>query len=120
MRHIGAIAAFAAVALATAAQAHPQLRAASPTPGSALAASPPEIRITFNEPLVAAFSGLELKDRAGKSVDIGRSAVDPKTRRQIVAPIKAPLAAGTYTVDWHAVAADTHHVSGHYSFHVKR
>ena len=80
---------------------------------------PSEIRITFSEGLVSAFSGIELKDAAGKPVAFGPSTVDPKTKRQLVAPVTTQLAPGTYTVNWRAVGDDTHHVSGHYSFQVK-
>ena len=111
------IAVLAALAAATAAAAHPLPKAASPAPNAVLAASPAEIRITYSEPLVAAFSGLELKGPDGKTIALGPSTVDHKT--QLAAPVKATLGAGTYTVDWHAVSTDTHHVAGHYSFQVK-
>ena len=45
--------------------------------------------------------------------------VDPHDHKQLAAPIKTPLAPGTYTASWRAVGDDTHHVSGHYSFQVK-
>ncbi len=45
--------------------------------------------------------------------------MDRKNRRQLFAPVTAALAEGTYVVNWHAVAADTHHVAGHFSFQVK-
>ena len=111
------LAAIVALAAASAAAAHPLPKKASPAPNAVLAASPAEIRITYSEPLVAAFSGLELKGPDGKTVALGASSVDHKT--QLAAPVKASLAAGTYTVNWHAVSTDTHHVAGHYSFQVK-
>ena len=105
--------------LATAAAAHPRVRAQIPAAGAVLTSSPAQIRITFNEPLVAAFSGLALKDQAGKSVTIGKAALDPKDPKQLAAPVKTTLGPGTYTVLWRAVAADTHHVAGQFSFRVK-
>jgi methionine-rich copper-binding protein CopC len=111
--------AVAAATTASAAIAHPLPRAASPAPNAVLAKSPPEIRITFSEGLVAAFSGLELKDAAGHAMALRPSMVDPQDHKQLAAPIKAPLPPGTYTANWHAVGDDTHHVSGHYSFQVK-
>lgn len=103
----------------SAAIAHPLPRAASPAPNAILSKSPAEIRITFSEGLVAAFSGLELKDLAGHAMALGPSIVDPQDHKQLTAPIKAPLPPGTYTASWHAVGDDTHHVSGHYSFQVR-
>lgn len=64
------------------------------------------------------FSGLELKDEAGKSVAIGVPVNDPADQRQLVVPLPRPLTAGRYTVMWHAVSQDTHHVKGEYSFEV--
>ena len=110
----------AALALASGASAHPQPKAASPAPNAVLAASPAEIRITFGEGLVGKFSGLALKNAAGQVVALGPSTVDPKTRKQLAARVKARLPAGAYTVSWHAVGDDTHHVSGHYGFRIKR
>lgn len=116
-----ALAVFAAPAaiLASAAIAHPLPRAATPAPNAVLAVSPPEIRITFSEGLVPAFSGLELKDASGKAAPIGPASVNPKDNKQLAAPVTASLGPGTYTVYWHAVGDDTHHVSGHYSFQLK-
>ncbi|MBV9508913.1 MAG: copper homeostasis periplasmic binding protein CopC [Caulobacteraceae bacterium] len=114
-----AIAALATVAIASAAVAHPRPQAASPAPDAVLSTSPSEIRITFSEGLVAAFSAIELKDAAGKAFALGPSTVDLKNKRQLVAPVTNLLPAGTYTVSWRAVGDDTHHVSGHYSFQVK-
>jgi methionine-rich copper-binding protein CopC len=114
-----AIAALALLATASAAAAHPRLQAASPAPSAVLARSPAEIRITFSEGLVAAFSGLELTDAAGKRLALGPAAVDPRTKRQLAAPVASRLAPGAYTVSWRVVGDDTHHVSGRYSFHVK-
>lgn len=109
----------AAVFLASTATAHPLPRAAAPAPNAVLAASPHEIRITFSEGLVPAFSGLELKDASGKTAALGPASVSPQDRTQLAAPVTAPLGPGAYTVNWHAVGDDTHHVSGHYSFQVK-
>ncbi len=109
----------AALALATAAHAHPLPRSADPKPDAVLSASPTEIRIGFSEGLVAAFSGLELDDASGKQILLGASAVDPNDTKVLYAPIPTKLASGAYRVKWHAVGDDTHHVSGHYSFEVK-
>ncbi len=104
---------------AAAAVAHPLPKAASPAPNGVVTSAPKEVRITFSETLVAAFSGLELKDPTGKTVDLGPSSVGPKDKKQLSAPVTASLAPGTYTVAWHAVSTDTHHVAGHYTFQVK-
>jgi copper resistance protein C len=120
MGHVAsAILTLAVAATTSVAFAHPLPRAASPMPNATLTSSPQEIRITFSEPLVAAFSGLELKDGAGAAVAVGAASVDPGDHKQLAAPVTAPLTPGTYTVSWHAVGEDTHHVSGLYRFVVK-
>jgi methionine-rich copper-binding protein CopC len=115
---IAALTAAAFCATAPAALGHPKLMATVP-PADATAQSPQEIRLTFNEALVAKFSGVDLKDQAGKPVATGSVVADPKDQKQLVVPLKSPLAPGRYTVEWHAVSEDTHRVKGSYSFEVK-
>jgi methionine-rich copper-binding protein CopC len=120
MKHLAsAILTLAAAATTSVASAHPLLTAASPMPDAVLRSSPPVIRITFNEALVAPFSGLELRDAAGRAVALSAATVDPKDKRELAAPVRTPLSPGAYTVSWHAVGDDTHHVSGGYRFEVK-
>lgn len=104
---------------ATAALAHPLPKSADPKPNAVLTASPTEIRIGFSEGLVAAFTGMEVDDASGKAVSTGTAALDPNDSKELILPLAAKLAPGAYTVKWHAVGDDTHHVGGHYSFQVK-
>jgi hypothetical protein len=114
------IAAAATTALwSAAAVAHPLPKTASPAPNAVLSASPTEIRIGFSEGVVVAFTGLEVDDASGKAVDIGDAALNPNDDKELVVPIKTKIAPGTYTVKWHAVGDDTHHVAGHYNFQIK-
>jgi methionine-rich copper-binding protein CopC len=117
---IGTLAVLAICLLATSANAHPKLKTASPAADVASKVSPTEIKLTFSEGVIARFSGLEIKDEAGKIVAGGAAATDPKDKKQLVVPLPAPLAAGHYTVTWHAVSEDTHRVEGKYSFTVDR
>src|SRR5260370_42254077 len=115
---IGAIAVLAISLLATSANAHPKLTSASPAADVPSKVSPTEIKLNFSEGVIAKFSGLELKDEAGKTIATGVPVNDPGDRRQLVVPLPAPLMAGHYTVTWHAVSEDTHRVKGEYSFGV--
>lgn len=103
----------------TAACAHPLPKTATPKPNSLLATSPTEIRISFSEGLVAAFSGMEVDAQNGTPVVTGDATLNPNDDRELIVAIKVKLVPGSYTVKWHAVGDDTHHVSGHYSFQVK-
>jgi hypothetical protein len=105
--------------IGTIANAHPLPKSASPKPNAVLATSPTEVRMGFSEGLVAAFSGIEVDDQSAKPVDTGDATVNPNDNKELTVPIKAKLVPGTYTVKWHAVGDDTHHVSGHYSFQVQ-
>ncbi len=114
------VALFAASVMTTAAIAHPTLKSATPPAEGAAARAPNEIRLSFSEGVIPKFSGVELKDQNGKRIATGPATTDPKDRKQLVVPLKAPLQAGAYTVDWHVVSVDTHRVKGSYSFKVDR
>ena len=102
-----------------AALAHPQLETSEPAAG-ATTPSPKEIRITFNEVVVPKFSGMEIKDKAGRTIATGKSQTDPVDKKRLVVPLKEALDPGEYKVNWHAVSDDTHRVKGTYSFSVTR
>jgi len=84
-------------------EAHPRLKASFPA-ADASTASPREIRLIFGEGLIAKLSGLALKDQTGKSIETGQAAADAADKKQLVVPLKAPLAAGQYTVEWYVPA----------------
>ncbi len=115
---IALLAAITALVLVPLAEAHPKLK--STVPGANSSAAPPQaIRLIFSEGLIAKLSGIELKDQSGKVIETGPAAADPEDTKQLVIPMKSPLGAGQYTVDWHAVSEDTHRVKGSFSFKVQ-
>jgi len=105
---------------ATQANAHPKLQSTNPAAGATLKTSPKEIRMNFSEELVAAFSGIEVRNGGGKPVPTGKMTFAPGDMRKIIVPIPARLAPGTYRVAWHAVSTDTHRISGQYTFKITR
>jgi copper resistance protein C len=113
------IAAALLVCAGSTAQSHPLPKASSPRPNQVLTISPSEIRMDFSEGLVAAFSGFEVDDQNGKAMELGKATLKLNDNKELFAPINGKLTPGTYTVKWHAVGIDTHHISGHYSFRVK-
>jgi methionine-rich copper-binding protein CopC len=117
---IGTLAALAISLLATSADAHPKLNSASPAADVSSKVSPTEIKLNFSEDVIAKFSGVEIKDESGQAIPTGVPVTDPKDRKQLVVPLRAPLTAGHYTVTWHAVSEDTHRVKGEYWFGVDR
>ena len=105
--------------ITTAAQAHAKLTVTTPGADSVVAASPKELRMTFNEGLIAKFSGVELKSQQGQKIETGTPVADPADKKQLVVPLPTALADGIYIVKWHAVSEDTHRLEGTYSFTVK-
>jgi methionine-rich copper-binding protein CopC len=103
-----------------AAYAHAELRSTEPAAGVTTTASPKQIRIMFNENVIQHFSGVELKDQAGKVVVTGKASTDPSEKKMLVVPVEGQLAPGDYRVEWHVVSEDTHRVKGAYSFSVGR
>jgi methionine-rich copper-binding protein CopC len=112
-----ALAAAAALLAPGAAFAHAQLLNAVPGVGTTVSAAP-TLALTFSEPVEPGFSGVALTDAAGKAVPLGKPAADPAGKATLVVAVKARLAAGTYTVVWHAVSVDTHRTQGKYAFTV--
>jgi methionine-rich copper-binding protein CopC len=110
----------ASLFLGSAAYAHPELKSAEPAAGAAIKTSPKQIRITFNENVVPHFSGVQVKDQAGKVISTGRAATDPANKKLLVVPVSEQLPPGDYKVEWHAVSDDTHRVKGSYSFSAAR
>lgn len=97
-------------------QAHAQLLEANPAPGSTLDTPPAEIRLTFNEP-IGSDSRLSLFDNAFYAQPGVNSFIDPQNANQLVATLP-PLAAGIYNVNWTAVSADGHLISGSFRFQI--
>lgn len=111
---------FAAASIAIAGQAfaHAHLKSAAPAPESIITASPDELDLTFSEGLNLKFSGIKLTgpDKAEIKTDEGML-MDNDT--MLMVPISDTLAAGTYTVEWHALSTDGHKSKGKYTFTVK-
>ena len=115
---IALLAGLAAFAVSTA-DAHPQLKAAGPAPGSVVKDSPKAVRIQFNEAIVIGFSGMEITNDKGEKQPTGAATTAGNDKAQLIVPVNGTLAPGKYTVAWHAVGDDTHHVEGKFNFEVK-
>jgi len=114
-RLLAAAAAFALAATASQALAHARLSASEPA-ASASVAAPAQISLRFNEKLERAFSRFELTQGASKvPVKVGLA----KDGVTLVGAPAHPLAPGAYHVQWRAVSADGHRMTGAYDFTVK-
>jgi methionine-rich copper-binding protein CopC len=99
------------------AQAHAFLDYADPKVGSTVTASPTVVKAWFTEELEPAFSKIQVFNAKGGEVDKKDVKVD-STDKALMSVSVPNLAAGTYNVKWSAVAVDTHHTTGTYTFTV--
>lgn len=109
---------------ATAAYAHPELVKTTPAQNAA-GAAPAKIELRFSEKLVDKFSGGDvlMTDMPGMKMDKpskeeATSSVSADGMTLMLTPTK-PLPAGTYRVEYHVTAEDTHRVTGNFTFTVK-
>jgi methionine-rich copper-binding protein CopC len=111
------IAAIAALAT-TPAFAHAHLVKAMPAADSTVAAAPTALVLDFSESVQLAFTGVMVTgpDKAAVTIGAPTASSDGK---ELTVPLSAPLAAGSYAVAWHALAADGHKSTGTYAFTVK-
>jgi len=100
------------------AYAHAQLEKATPSVGGTVA-SASEIRLEFSEGVEPRFTGVTLTAPGGANVPLGAPKVEAGDQKVLIVPIATALAAGAYTVHWHAVSVDTHHTQGTFEFTVK-
>jgi methionine-rich copper-binding protein CopC len=99
------------------AQAHAFLDHADPKVGSTLTASPTVIKAWYTEELEPAFSKIQVFDATGNEIDKKDVKVDSADKTLMTVSVPT-LAAGTYKVKWSAVAVDTHHTTGTFTFTV--
>lgn len=118
---IASLTLLASASLSSLAFAHAHLESQLPAADSTVTA-PKELRLRFSEGVEEKFTKVSITSTApsGKTMveaapDIATDPADNKTL--IVTPV-APLAAGRYKVEWHAVSVDTHKSEGSYSFTV--
>nr|WP_316629550.1 copper homeostasis periplasmic binding protein CopC [uncultured Brevundimonas sp.] len=101
---------------ATQAAAHARVVASNPA-ASASIASPRSLTVTFSERVVPAFSGLEVVNTAGAKFPVATTVSDDGMT--VSGRTARPLAAGAYSLNWHAASADGHRMTGAIAFTVR-
>ena len=101
------------------AEAHAFLEHADPRVGGTVVESPGMVKMWFTEELEPSFTKAQVFNAQGAEVDKKDSRVDG-TDAKVMTVSVPPLRPGTYKVIWHAVAVDTHHTMGTFTFEVKR
>ena len=109
-----AIAVLAIVLPAQAASAHAILEGSSPSDRAHLDAAPPAVSLTFSENVRASLGAVKVFDSTGKRVDNGNLTVSNNT----VSLGLDHIGDGGYVVTWRVISADSHPVSGAFTFSV--
>src|ERR1700677_5013192 len=104
--------------IATPAFAHAQLEKATPAVGGTVA-SASEIRLEVSEGVESKFTTVPLSGPGAAAAPCAPATTAAGNQAVLIVPISKPLAAGAYTVHWHAVSVDTHHTQGTFEFTVK-
>ena len=99
--------------------AHAHLKSTVPAENATVQQAPTELDLTFSEGVNPKFTGAKLTGPDKAPVATGEPKLGAGGDTTLVVPVSAPLAAGTYKVDWHALATDGHKTTGTYSFTVK-
>ncbi|WP_406060241.1 copper resistance protein CopC [Streptomyces sp. NBC_01077] len=101
------------------ASAHAALTGSDPKDGAVVATAPKEVNLTFSEQVAMSADSIRVLDPAGRRADTGeiRDLCSGSIVRYGVG-LRAGLPDGTYTVAWQTVSADSHPISGAFTFSI--
>ncbi|OCR22276.1 hypothetical protein AFK24_24480 [Pseudomonas syringae] len=118
---VASLSLLASASLSSLAFAHAHLESQLPAADSTVPA-PKELRLRFSEGVEEKFTKVSITSTAasGKTMveAVPEIATDPADNKVLIITPAAPLAAGEYKIEWHAVSVDTHKSEGTYSFTV--
>ena len=100
------------------ASAHAALTATDPQDGSVLKSAPRSITLTFTESVGLLDDSFRVLDPDNRRVRTGKAEHGPGGSDTARVTLPAKLAQGTYVVAWRAVSADSHPVSGAFTFSI--
>jgi copper transport protein len=107
----------AALALPAAAWAHAALLKTVPEASRTVNTPPPEVRLTYSEPIEARFAIVSVTDASGRQVTSGQPESAPGSPQTLVTPLEG-VPEGWYLVFWRVISADGHPVRGAFTFAV--
>jgi copper transport protein len=102
--------------LAARAQAHATLESTTPERGAALERAPGEVVLRFSEPVEIAFGAVQVFDAGGAQVAEGDAHHPGGDGSAVAVRLPRNLPDGGYTVTFRVVSADSHPVSGGFTF----
>ncbi|WP_129308089.1 copper resistance protein CopC [Streptomyces sp. L2] len=106
----------ALLAGAAPASAHAALTGSDPAQGVVVDKAPTQVSLTFSEKVAMNDDSLRVLDPRGKPAQTGKPANVSGTTYAV--KLKSGLGKGTYTVTYQVVSADSHPVSGAYTFSI--
>ncbi|XUL89567.1 copper resistance CopC/CopD family protein [Streptomyces galilaeus] len=98
------------------ASAHAALTGSDPSSGVVVNKAPTQVSLTFSEKVATNNDSLRVLNPKGKRVDVGKPSNISGTTYAV--QIRSGLPAGTYTVAWQVVSADSHPVGGAFTFSI--
>jgi methionine-rich copper-binding protein CopC len=107
----------AAVGLFATAMFHNHLVKSTPSSGEKLAASPQDVRLWFNERPEIPFTSVTIL-RADSTKVVTIKAVATGDSMAASAPLTAPLAPGSYLIQWRTASRDGHAIRGTFGFSI--
>ncbi|MFB6698894.1 copper resistance CopC/CopD family protein [Streptomyces rubiginosohelvolus] len=102
------------------ASAHAALTGSDPADGAVVDTAPKEVTLSFSEAIAVGDDSIRVLDPSGKRADTDSEPKDlseGSTVRYGVA-LHSGLPDGTYTVAWQAISADSHPISGAFTFSI--
>lgn len=101
------------------ASAHAALTGSDPKDGAVVDVAPKEVTLTFSEQIAMGDNSIRVLDPSSKRVDVARMRdLSAGGTVRYAVDLKPGLSDGTYTVAWQAVSADSHPVSGAFTFSI--
>ncbi|MFJ2906324.1 MULTISPECIES: copper resistance protein CopC [unclassified Streptomyces] len=100
------------------AAAHAALRAGDPADGTVLASAPRQLTLTFTESVGLLDDSFRVLDPDNRRLRTGEPGHGPGGSDTARVSLPAQLPQGTYVVAWRVVSADSHPVSGAFTFSV--
>lgn len=123
-RTLGALCAAVAAVLcvlvpgATPAAAHAALTGTDPAEGSVVQEAPQAVSLTFSEAVQLSDDAIRVLDPDGNDVTKGGAAHADGNSKTATTALRPGLPDGTFTVVWKTVSADSHPISGAFTFSV--
>ncbi|PWI14412.1 transporter [Streptomyces sp. Act143] len=100
------------------ASAHAVLTSSDPRGGTVLKSAPKEVTVTFDESVALAEDSVRVLDPDGRPVTAGDPTHADGVADTARVALTGDLQDGTYTVSWRVLSADSHSVSGAFTFFV--